>query len=331
MITKENYIEYIVDYFDSNLSDDLQNKLLAFLEENPECKEEFDNYSAALEDSFIEDVEAPVSLKATLKNIPETQEEARDKKLVAYLENDLSDEERKVIEKELVENSEMRRSLYLFEKTKMEPEMDVVFPKKSAVKRYFIPPLVRRTMVAVTSAAAILLLFWNIAGQEKSYQSDKNIISHMSVLPSFDNILPNFLTDNINEEPDTTKKSSGNEVIETPGHQSSEILQGIPLISSVTEIPMPEEKAYYIEDVRTEYTEIYAYNNYKLQHQAEKDAPVNKVGTLSQWASWARGAVSGKKSLLDNPANQLTLADISNFGLNTISQITGAEIPLAIK
>ncbi|PLW93093.1 MAG: hypothetical protein C0592_07455 [Marinilabiliales bacterium] len=329
MINKENYIEYIVDYFDGNLSDDLQNKLLAFLDENPECKEEFDNYSAALEETFVEEIEAPASLKATLKNIPEAQEE----KLVAYMENDLSAEERNVIETELVENSEMRRSLYLFEKTKLEPEMDVVFPKKAAVKRYFIPPMVRRTMVAVTSAAAILLLFWNIVGTGKTYQSDQNLVSHMSVAPSFIDQLPVFADINEDEEPDTTKTNSTNTVIETPGHQGTEVMQSIPLIAYAGELSAPQGNAESgISDVRTEYLEIYSYKEYKLRKDdTNNEKPKNKLGTFSDWTNWAMQTVSGEKSLADNPANQLSASDVSNFGIQTLSRITGADIPLAVK
>lgn len=331
MINKENYIEYIVDYFDGNLSEDLQNKLLIFLDENPECKEEFDNYYfTALKYTFVEEIEAPASLKATLKKIPESQDE----RLIAYMENDLSDDERNVIEKELVENSEMRRSLYLFEKTRMEPEMDVVFSKKSALKRYIIPPMVRRIIVAVTSAASILLLFWNIPGSDKTYQSNQNQVSHISEAPFFVDQLPVSVDIDENEDPDTTKANYTNTLIETSGHQEKEVIRSIPLIASAGELPSPEvEMETCIADVRTEYLEIYAYTEYKLGKQDKNNTEKlkNKLGTFSDWSSWAMQTVIGEKKLSDNPANELTAYDISNFGIQTLSKITGVNIPLAIK
>lgn len=334
MINKDNYIEFIVDYFDGNLSDDLQKTLLAFLEENPDCKVEFNNYSAALEDVFTEDYSvAPDFLKTTLKNIPELQADAQQEKLVAYMEDDLSVGERKEVEKALVENSELQRSFYLLEKTRMETEMDVRFPHKSVLKRYRIPPMVRRTMVAVSTAAAVLLLVWNIIVLGKTYQVKQNSISQISVFPSFDNALPIISPINEDEELDTTKKANSSGVIETPGNQESEILQAIPVIAAANQLPLSEYATEGIAEVQTEFMEIYAYNEYKIRqvNSSNNEAPKNKTGTLSQWTNWARQTISGEKTMRDNPANGITLADLSNFGVSTLNRITGADIPLAVR
>lgn len=333
MINKDNYIEYIVDYFDGNLSDNQQESLLLFLGENPEYKDEFDNYSEAIEDGVLsEAIETPKSLKDTLKSIPETHAQANNEKLVAYMENDLSAAERKEVEKSLVENSEMQRSLYLLEKTRFEADMDVVFPHKSALKRYLIPPFVKRTVIAVTSAAAILLLFYNIIGTSNTNQSNPQLVSQMSIMTPFSNHLNFALSVNDSDDPDTTKTNNNN-VIVTPGNQEPEIIQGIPLIASAEQVPVEEIAPQSINDVRTEYLEIYAYTKYKINanNPDAEEKKESKLGTFAEWTAWARQTVSGEKSIKDNPANQLTASDISNFGISTLSRIAGTNIPLAIK
>ena len=49
MITKNNYIEYIIDYFDGNLTPETTDELFSFLEKHPSLKKEFESYGESLD------------------------------------------------------------------------------------------------------------------------------------------------------------------------------------------------------------------------------------------------------------------------------------------
>lgn len=79
MINRDNYIEYIVDYFDNNLSPQLRQQLLDYLKDNADVMAAFELYKSSLSIELPAPAENPADitridkLKTTLKSIPQKQ------------------------------------------------------------------------------------------------------------------------------------------------------------------------------------------------------------------------------------------------------------------
>ena len=332
MINENNYIEFIVDYFDGQLTESQQNALLKFIDENPEFQEDFDTYAEMTNEPLLEKHNPiPADLISKLKNIPEKTINEENEKLIAYVENDLSESERIKLENAIEENSEMQRSLSLLKKARFEADTSITYPNKKALKRFMISPMIKRTMFAVSSAAAIFLLFWNIMSADKIDSTNKRLLSHNSVFPSFTEQLPLF--ENQNEDVQENIQFYQETNLTQIQYNTIEKMETMPLISKISMDIEQNEIENSISDIRTEYIEIYAYSKLKaVKNQEEnKIETKNKLGTFSEWTDWAFQTVNGKKSIKDNPANELTFSDVANFGIGTVGRISGKEIPFAIK
>lgn len=330
MINKNNYIEFIVDYFDGQLSESREQTLLKFIDENPEFQQDFDSYAEMMNEAPIENINTiPESLKSKLKNIPEKIISDENEKLIAYVENDLSESERVKLEKAIEKNSEMQKSLILLKKARFEADTSITYPNKKALKRFMISPIIKRTMFAISSAAAIFLLFWNIMSADKIDSTNMCLVSYNSVFPSFIQQFPLFEIQNEDTQEDTEPYQE----INTIQYTTTEKIEIMPLISANSMEIEQNEIENSISDIRTEYIEIYAYSKLKsLKNQEENNTETkNKLGAFSEWSDWAFQTINGKKSLKDNPANELTFSDVANFGIGTIGRISGKEIPFAIK
>jgi hypothetical protein len=99
-INRSNYEIVFIDYFDGKLDNIREAELFQFLRENPDLKNEFDLFSTVnVEPDLDLKYSGKENLKKDLINITNYKTW-----LVAYLENDLSSDGRREIEKFLKDN-----------------------------------------------------------------------------------------------------------------------------------------------------------------------------------------------------------------------------------
>lgn len=154
-INKSNYEIYFLDFYEGNLSAEMQAELFLFLEQHPELRSEFKNFELVkLPES---DIQFPD--KSILKKEIVTEENIQHY-LVAKLEGDLNKEELHELNKFLFSHPQFKKDEKLFELTKLSPDKNIVFENKSSLKKA-IPIAEGRKRVyyfSVAAAACIVLL-----------------------------------------------------------------------------------------------------------------------------------------------------------------------------
>lgn len=161
-IHKGNYEAYMLDRMEGRLPEDLSRELDAFLSQNPHLAEDLEDMDELL---FAAE---PVAFDgAALKK--SEHELVDEQRFVAYIENQLSADDRLFVEKSVANNPALQQELALFKKTILEPDAGVVYSPKSELKRK--PKVIwLNPQYARYAAAAVLLLFMGLAFTWYRYQ-----------------------------------------------------------------------------------------------------------------------------------------------------------------
>jgi len=327
MISHENYMERIVDYYDGKLPQRESDALMAFLEMNPELYEEFLLFGETLpETAFDETLKAPASLIEQLKNIPDNIFVLSDEMLVAYAEKDLDAYTIKKVEEAIAQNPQRKRDLEIISAARYEADEAIVFPyKNKLLRREPIVFSLRRMMYYTSAAAAIFILaffLWPAVNHESGIQSDSHNIAEMNL--------------QITNSENTTENNSGsnsqyNYTAPQLADNSNTVQRNNEYIAPLSPRPAGQlqETAQLtsgsINDVRNEYLAIYNYIELKNADAVDNNP---KTGTLTAWKEWGKGFFSGESSITDTPAD-VTLRDVATFSYNNISRFASESLSLS--
>ncbi len=159
-ITRQNYQEIFLDFFEGRLNQSQIDELMAFLESNPDLKEEFDGFES------ITLYPSPVTqhfdyLKKNINDLKAVSTTNFEEACVAYFEGDLNSAHLIEQLKELVKHDQQYNKAYqLYSKTKLKPDETISFTSKEELKHY--PSLYRRTnlyvRIAVMAASVAILI-----------------------------------------------------------------------------------------------------------------------------------------------------------------------------
>jgi hypothetical protein len=145
-LNRHNYEEYFILYADNELSSDERRMVEEFANLNPDLKDELDTYLST------------VLLPDTFVGFENKEELHRyDESLISYIDNELPAAEKSEFEKLVNATPSLQKELELYRKTKLLPEMDIVFENKSVLYRSTERRVVRMTWVRWAAAAVILL------------------------------------------------------------------------------------------------------------------------------------------------------------------------------
>lgn len=155
-ITRDNYESFFLDYLEGNLEETMIDQFLDFLERNPDLKEELQLFEN------IRLPEEPVSFagKEHLYKSPADEKEAVELKLVAWMEGDLKEEERRSFEAYLARHPELQKEAALMQSTRLTADTAIRYPDKHSL--YKSPGTVVM-MKWLGRAAAVLVLLWGIS------------------------------------------------------------------------------------------------------------------------------------------------------------------------
>lgn len=153
-INRTNYEIFFLDYYEGNLSTEQVEELMAFLDQEPDLKAEFHDFELVM----LQDADTmPFENKASLKR-GEVTEANFERYLAAYVEGDLSPEERAAVEDFAYSSPARQRELELMQKARLLADFSVVFTEKKALKRGRVIPLYTQLM-RYGAVAAVVLFF----------------------------------------------------------------------------------------------------------------------------------------------------------------------------
>ncbi len=161
MITRENYEEHFLDYFDGILSEKEVEELLRFLSLNTDLEDEF--YLLIQQTSEVNlspDDFSSLIVKRESKIGYELS--SFDYLCVADLEHDITEEETRILEDSIQTNSKLKGDYLIYQKTRLEEEPIVCLFKNELKKNVFVEKGGKTRRIASYSsvAAAVLLVFY---------------------------------------------------------------------------------------------------------------------------------------------------------------------------
>lgn len=184
-VNKENYESLLIDYLDGTLNPDLEGDLLAFINGNPVLKAELEvlltRHEISEEASNAEKADFSFLKKPAQVNMNDEMQQL----MIASIELDLSFEQQKKLERNLVLYPELKLEFELFQQTKLQPDNKIVFENKQLLKRKanaIIIPIFSKMMAV---AAVILfvgfaiMMYYNIQNQTPQAISSKQIAQKM--------------------------------------------------------------------------------------------------------------------------------------------------------
>jgi hypothetical protein len=153
-IDRSNYEIWLIDWLDGNLNNSQIEQLEIFLKENPGLKEEFEELTTFRLNSPKMLFQHKNQLKKTSRDLSDSQLEYLS---VAYLENDLSVEEKTDLLESIEHNKEKKSSFELIQKIKLYPQKLAYIHKNKLLKRTFAQNALRWSLIGLSAAAVVTL------------------------------------------------------------------------------------------------------------------------------------------------------------------------------
>ena len=175
-ISRHNYEIYFIDYHEGNLPPDREEKLMAFLEANPDLKKEFDEYFA---EPLLADQNIIFKNKKSLKKEDRTPEFSKNEQMViAYLEGDLSVDDKLRVESILNEDDNFQQLHEHYLTTRSITDYSITYPDKAELKKksnvaFLLPQYLRY------AAAAAIVIFIGITAYFRFTPADDTRITNV--------------------------------------------------------------------------------------------------------------------------------------------------------
>ncbi len=184
---RTNYELWIIDWLDGKLDQCATSMLMAFLENNPDLREEAESLSLSRLNAGETIYQAKETLKKTASELPLSQVEFLS---VAYLENDITPGQMSDLEQSIALKYDNKITFETIQKTRLFPPQ-IIYKKKNSLKKQTTGVKVFRFVSIGLSAAAtiaiLILSYVFIPGylSQKDRDEENIIVSDADNVPPF--------------------------------------------------------------------------------------------------------------------------------------------------
>jgi len=182
-ITRNNYEEYFIDYFDGELNNHEIAELMLFLAKNNDLDNEFNNFKIIK----LKKEKIKFNFKKELKkqNLSITGNLFADK-CIDKIENNLTLKDDMAFERYLITNKEKQEEFNNFNKTIISPDLNIIYPNKNKLKKQ----KTSKTKLFYQYAAIImaLVITFTITTQQNKYNSRITHSKETTTITTFDNL-----------------------------------------------------------------------------------------------------------------------------------------------
>lgn len=330
-INRHNYEIFFIDYLDGNLSPSQEKQLWSFLKENPDLKDELENFEPVEISSEKQPFPEKQQLKKTVL-LDESNRSNFDELCIRYIEGDLSLKEKDALNEYMDNNSEKYRDFKIFKQTKIKADPSILFLDKEKLKKSAMVFMLKRLYPYIAVAASILLLM-----------AVYLLMPQKNIEPNFDRIAvfethsaqENFRILELTEEPalrnrplplaEAEKQPLSIEKKEDPSIQSANDIETerfrVTAIEPLPIYPIKQEentlKLAKVEPGITKTTIDYFYAQY------------NQKPEYKNLTSFLVESVSER--LMENPKNEnkkFELFDLARWSVKGVNWLTGSNITL---
>jgi hypothetical protein len=213
---RTNYEIWIIDYLDGTLDEVQIRQLFSFLDENPDIKEEFEEFSQYYIIPGIDTFQNKNELKKTIADLSENQFEIL---CVKACEKDLSDRQRHEFETIIAQNPGKRKTYEIFKRLKLVAPA-VKYNYKSRLRKLTATQkIIRLSAIGLSAAAgiAIMVSLFNLPVNKKEELKTLSAIN-----PTGDSFQAKTV---INNNPAVTISGEKKEIIKTSPVKMMALLQ----------------------------------------------------------------------------------------------------------
>lgn len=343
MITRANYEQYFLDFQEAALDATTEKELFAFLDQNPDLREEFECFvEIKLEPEL--NVSFPEKSRLHRSFVNENNFLSR---LVAYLENDLNQSDRLFVEEYLKNNSSASQELEILRKTRILPDHLIVFSGKASLKKEAKVISLGGSFYRVTAiAAAIIILLLSFfvfvnTKQEPAFAeekpNEKSLVSRDVTSPSQEKA---FIANSAGIKEEIPATAAQPSLALSPEHKSAKnhiqkksmpIREKVnPQLPSVILAPsesrlaqsigIPQEKP----GVQREFSPVDMNNKVETNSKVRTQVP---LGDLSSVFSQEELAEFGLIAAAEQ-AKPMSAWDIAETGISKVAKATGVNVEL---
>jgi hypothetical protein len=197
-IDRSNYEIWFIDWLDGNLNDIRVEQLL--LDENPDLKEELNDLAIVRLNPYDVSFSNKSHLKKTAADLSESQSEYLS---VAYLENDLSSDQKEDLMEIIEKDQGKKKSFELMQKIRLTPMPLFYKHKNRLIRRTVVQNVIRLSLIGLSAAAIITLMVITYFSKPKSLQGRfENTAQAIRV----DSIIRKPAVEILSDHPKTEKK-----------------------------------------------------------------------------------------------------------------------------
>jgi len=157
-IDRHNYEEFFILYWDNELTEAQKKEVDIFVDQHKDLQDEFRLFG---ETRFKPDENISLKEKDFLLNVDQTFINSSNytDHLLSYIDNELTDNQKTEVEKYILNHSAVQQEFTIFQKTKLQPEEEIIFPDKSILyRREEKVSVIKMTWFRVAVAAALILI-----------------------------------------------------------------------------------------------------------------------------------------------------------------------------
>jgi len=323
---RSNYEIWLIDWLDGNLDSEQAELLMAFLNENPDLKEEADSLAAARllpkkDKSFRKD-----QLKKTTADLSSSQIEYLS---VAYLENDLSASQVKELEENLSQNSENKKLFDEIQRIRLKPPAIACKHKNLLMKELPRKKILRLTLTALSAAAAaaILIISFIVLPRFLTTNNEEIVINLPSdtiyLQPGAIIVSPENIIDADRQQLDESNIASRSEITVRESHEINIMPEIVVLVDSVI---LPARTMEYMTAKVPDFSGVEINRELPVVSLVESNIAVRESfdydygrGRISRFiASTFREKILKTGEFNDSPIKTYEIAEAGIDGLNKL-------------
>jgi len=334
IITRNNYEEFFIDYIEGEINAHDKIALKSFLVQNPDLKEELDGM---MDLDFKFESDTTIKDSFTLKDIP--FEANFDDFCIAQLEGDLDPYESNAFKNFIDSNPNKAKDLELYNKTKLEADLSIVFENKKNLKQKNKAIIFRQfvfTTLATAASIAILFSIWTselennpteLKYERVSQNTGIQITTPDSIKTPIQKEISTVKSETENKKPEKTKKSSKSK--DKVKVQNKRVIK-------IDLLPVRADVSTKKPIDKIEVKQLLAEN--KVVPIRNVDLPEEKVEIIEKTSSaeiqnsgLAMLGLSWKASKTEEVKEKSTLLKIASYGVSQIGKLAGKKINLEKK
>lgn len=328
-INRHNYESFFIDYIEGNLSVSKRNEFLAFLESNPDIKEELQAWE---EVKINPDTNVFFPEKHALKKSKSilSEESPFEELCIAKMEGDLTDNESSLFDQYIREEPEKAKIYNLYSKTKLAPDKSIIFPEKEKLKASNNKLIktdninYQHILGFAASITLIIGLFFNTSTNDSieyhkysnlsKFKNNTSIIAHTNIPKNNSNFT--------NKDGKQTKNliSINNNIL--PIAKIENLNNNTSSNNSISKL-----NPTYFSELKPADDKIYTTETHEIMEQGMLFADQVTKSSEATTKQKRESKNSGNYSIGTEQPNRFLL-DLADLGFKSISKLTGKEIEL---